>query len=73
MEGIAGVGQRRAASPRGEFEYERFPRKLMTGEVNAAMLDGALAAGATKFSVADSHGETGLSILARRAEIRKRD
>src|SRR5436190_11327577 len=59
MEGITGVVNAAQLSP-GEFEYERF-RKLMTGEVNAA-IDGALAAGATKITVADSHGN-GLSIL----------
>jgi len=59
MEGIAGVVNASQLGP-GEFEYERF-RKMMTGEVNAA-IDGALAAGATKITVADSHGN-GLSIL----------
>ena len=59
MEGIAGVVNAAQLGP-GEFEYERF-RRLMTGEVNAA-IDGALAAGATKITVADSHGN-GLSIL----------
>ena len=59
MEGIAGVVNAAQLSA-GEFEYERF-RKLMTAEVNAA-IDGALAAGATKITVADSHGN-GLSIL----------
>lgn len=59
MEGITGVVNG-AQLGVGEFEYERF-RKLMTGEVNAA-IEGALAAGATKITVADSHGN-GLSIL----------
>lgn len=59
MEGIAGVVNAAQLRP-GEFEYERF-RKLMTGEVNAA-IEGAIAAGATKITVADSHGN-GLSIL----------
>jgi D-amino peptidase len=59
MEGIAGVVNAAQLSE-GQFEYERF-RKLMTAEVNAA-IDGALAAGATKITVADSHGN-GLSVL----------
>ena len=59
MEGIAGVVNAAQLSA-GEFEYEKF-RKLMTAEVNAA-IEGALAAGATKITVADSHGN-GLSIL----------
>lgn len=59
MEGITGVVNASQLGP-GELEYERF-RKLMTAEVNAA-IDGALAAGATEVTVADSHGN-GLSIL----------
>jgi len=59
MEGITGVVNAAQLGP-GEFEYERF-RKAMTAEVNAA-IDGALAAGATKITVADSHGN-GLSLL----------
>jgi len=59
MEGVAGVVNAAQLSP-GEFEYERF-RHLMTAEVNAAV-EGALASGATKITVADSHGN-GLSIL----------
>jgi D-amino peptidase len=59
MEGVTGVVNAAQLGP-GEFEYERF-RKLMTGEVNAA-IDGALAAGATKITVADSHGN-GLNLL----------
>lgn len=59
MEGITGVVNG-AQLGTGEFEYERF-RKIMTAEVNAA-IEGALAAGATKITVADSHGN-GLSIL----------
>lgn len=59
MEGIAGVVNKEQSGPEG-FEYGLF-RKLMTGEVNAA-IDGALAAGATKITVADSHGN-GLSLL----------
>src|SRR5450755_281388 len=59
MEGIAGVVNAAQLSP-GELDYERF-RKLMTAEVNAA-IEGALEAGATAITVADSHGN-GLSIL----------
>src|SRR5262245_56471429 len=59
MEGITGVVNA-AQLGAGELDYERF-RKLMTAEVNAA-IDGALAAGATKLTVADSHGN-GLSLL----------
>jgi D-amino peptidase len=59
MEGITGVVNAAQLGP-GELEYERF-RKLMTAEVNAA-IDGALQAGATKITVADSHGN-GLSLL----------
>lgn len=59
MEGVAGVVNAAQLSP-GELEYERF-RKLMTAEVNAA-IEGARAAGATKITVADSHGN-GLSLL----------
>jgi D-amino peptidase len=59
MEGIAGVVNAAQLGP-GEFEYERF-RRLMTAEVNAA-IDGALAAGVAKVTVADSHGNA-LSIL----------
>src|SRR5204863_4976571 len=42
------------------MEYAQ-ARKWMTGEVNAA-IEGAIAAGAVKITVADSHGN-GLSIL----------
>lgn len=59
MEGIAGVVNASQLGA-GELEYDAF-RKLMTAEVNAA-IDGALDAGATKITVADSHGN-GLSIL----------
>lgn len=59
MEGIAGVVDEQQLVPEG-FEYGAF-RKLMTAEVNAA-IEGALAAGATKITVADSHGN-GLSLL----------
>lgn len=61
MEGVAGVVNASQLGPGPEgFEYERF-RRLMTGEVNAA-IEGALAAGATAITVADSHGN-GLSLL----------
>ena len=53
MEGIAGVVTGNHASP-GHKEHERF-RKLMTAEANAAV-EGALAGGATRVVVNDSHG-----------------
>lgn len=53
MEGIAGVVSQEQLGPPG-FEYERF-REFMTAEVNAA-IEGAAAAGATRFVVSDSHG-----------------
>jgi D-amino peptidase len=59
MEGIAGVVSPAQLGTDG-FEYD-LARRLMTGEVNAA-IDGALAAGATAVTVADSHGN-GLSLL----------
>lgn len=59
MEGITGVVNVEQLGPSG-FEYALF-RKLMTAEVNAA-IDGALDAGATQITVADSHGN-GLSVL----------
>lgn len=59
MEGIAGVVNAAQLLP-GELDYPLF-RKLMTAEVNAA-IDGALEAGASKITVADSHGN-GLSVL----------
>ncbi len=59
MEGIAGVVNASQLSP-GELDYPLF-RRLMTDEVNAA-IDGAIAAGADTFTVADSHGNE-LSIL----------
>jgi D-amino peptidase len=59
MEGIAGVVNPAQLDPEG-FEYAQ-AREWMTGEVNAA-IDGALAIGAGKITVADSHGN-GLSIL----------
>jgi len=56
MEGIAGVvheSQTDPTNPAVAAEYGRF-RRLMTGEANAAV-EGALAAGATKVVVNDSH------------------
>ncbi len=61
MEGIAGVVNPAQLGPGAAgFEYEKF-RKEMTAEVNAA-IEGAIAAGATAITVADSHGN-GLSVL----------
>jgi len=59
MEGIAGVVTGDQLGPTG-FEYQRF-REFMTDEVLAA-IEGARAAGATEFVVADSHGN-GESLL----------
>ena len=53
MEGIAGVVMGDHVSSKHK-EYERF-RKLMTAEANAAV-EGALAGGATRVVVIDSHG-----------------
>jgi D-amino peptidase len=53
MEGVAGVVTSDQLGPPG-FEYERF-RQFMTNETLAA-IEGARAAGATEFGVADSHG-----------------
>lgn len=53
MEGIAGVVANNHTSSKHK-EYERF-RKLMTFEANAA-IEGALAGGATRVVVNDSHG-----------------
>ncbi len=56
MEGIAGVvheDQTNPIDPRCATEYARF-RRLMTAEANAA-IEGALAGGATKILVNDSH------------------
>lgn len=52
IEGIAGVVK--SAFGPGDFEYER-ARKLMTGEVNAA-IQGCLEGGAEEIVVSDSHG-----------------
>ena len=59
MEGITGVVQPSQLGPAG-FEYGR-AREWMTAEVNAA-IEGARAAGATEFVIADSHGN-GQSLL----------
>ncbi|HSF14331.1 MAG TPA: M55 family metallopeptidase [Vicinamibacteria bacterium] len=53
MEGIGGIAHSEMTSAEGA-EYER-GRKLMVGEVNAA-IEGAREAGATDFLVNDSHG-----------------
>jgi D-amino peptidase len=56
MEGVAGVvheDQTNPVDPRCASEYARF-RRLMTAETNAA-IEGALAGGATKVLVNDSH------------------
>jgi D-amino peptidase len=56
MEGVAGVvheDQTDPIDPRHAGEYNRF-RRLMTSEANAA-IEGALAAGATRVLVNDSH------------------
>ena len=56
MEGIAGVvheSQTDPTNPAGAAEYARF-RRLMTAEANAAV-EGAVAAGATRIVVNDSH------------------
>jgi D-amino peptidase len=56
MEGVAGVAhedQTDPVDPRHAAEYER-ARKLMTAEANAAV-EGALAGGATRVVVSDSH------------------
>jgi len=56
MEGIAGVAhedQTDPTDPRFAAEYDR-SRRLMTGEANAAV-EGAIAGGATRVVVSDSH------------------
>src|SRR5688572_210199 len=68
MEGVAGVVNSEQLGPEG-FEYERF-RKLLTAEVNAAAR-GALEAGASEITVADSHGN-GLSVLPEELHPRAR-
>lgn len=54
MEGIGGVVNWDETGKEGLGDYDR-ARKLMVGEVNAA-IEGALAAGATEVLVNDSHG-----------------
>ncbi len=54
IEGISGLVSADMGSPTGK-DYDRF-RRLMTAEANAA-IEGALAAGAQKIIVSDSHGE----------------
>jgi D-amino peptidase len=64
MEGVAGVvheDQTDPIDPRHAGEYNRF-RRLMTGEANAA-IEGALAAGADRILVNDSHWRM-MNILA---------
>ena len=53
MEGIAGAVTPEQLGP-GGFEYQRF-REIVTGEALAA-IEGAREAGATRFVVADAHG-----------------
>lgn len=53
MEGVSGVVSEDQASATGK-DYERF-RRMMTDEANAA-IDGAVAGGATRVVVNDSHG-----------------
>ena len=59
MEGISGVTRWEETDP-AQNEYGRF-RKILTGEVNAAIA-GAAEAGADEFVVADGHGD-GTNIL----------
>ena len=59
MEGITGVVNGAQLGP-GDFEYEKF-RRIMTAEANAC-IEAALSVGATRITVADSHGN-GLSLL----------
>ena len=54
IEGIAGVVSGEAVSS-SHKDYERF-RRLMTAEANAA-IEGALAGGASRIIVSDSHGD----------------
>ena len=68
MEGIAGVVNEAQLAP-GGFEYEKF-RRLMTAEANAC-IEAAFAAGATKVTVSDSHGN-GLSLLPEELNPRAR-
>jgi D-amino peptidase len=68
MEGIAGVVNEAQLAP-GGFEYEKF-RRLMTAEANAC-IEAAFAAGATKVTVSDSHGN-GLSLIPEELNPRAR-
>ena len=70
MEGIGGVSSEKAQSSPGSADYEKF-RRLMTGEVNAA-ISGAYDAGATEVLVSDSHWEGNnidMELLDRRVKI----
>jgi D-amino peptidase len=62
MEGITGVVTGEQLGPSG-FEYQRF-REFMTADALAA-IEGARAAGATEFVVADSHGNMQNLLLER--------
>ena len=62
LEGVAGAVTPEQLGP-GGFEYQRF-REFMTDEVLAA-IEGARQAGATRFLVADSHGN-GQNLLIER-------
>jgi D-amino peptidase len=62
LEGVAGAVTPEQLGP-GGFEYQRF-REFMTDEVLAAM-EGAREAGATRFVVADAHGN-GQNLLIER-------
>ncbi len=62
MEGIAGAVTPEQLGPSG-FEYQRF-REIVTAETLAA-IEGARAAGATRFLVADAHGN-GQNLLIER-------
>jgi D-amino peptidase len=62
MEGIGGVVTDQQIGPTG-FEYNRF-REFMTAEAIAA-IEGARAAGATEFVVADAHGNMQNLIIER--------
>lgn len=62
MEGVVGAVTGEQLGP-GGFEYERF-REFMTAEVNA-IIDAAMAEGATEIVVADAHGN-GQNLLIER-------
>lgn len=68
MEGISGVTRWEETDP-AQNEYGRF-RKILTGEVNAAIA-GAAEAGADEFVVADGHGD-GTNILVEDLDARAR-